>query len=130
MVAAAAITGCTCKKADPRQALTEATEAYRKGQLDDAQQKIQAVLKEKPEDPLALLLFGQVTGSRWLKSRDPADVIHAEEALHKAIELQPDLWPAFQSLGELAEAQGHLQDAADAYEEVIAAQPNHPQRRR
>ncbi len=94
--------------------------------------KAQRLLKER-RWAAALELYGQLCQQQpqeheaWLNlgvlQRRLGDLVSAEQSLRRAIELRPNLLPAYESLGELLMAQGRLHEAESSYRTAMMLAP-------
>ncbi|HEY8211680.1 MAG TPA: tetratricopeptide repeat protein [Myxococcaceae bacterium] len=111
---------------DAIQALRDADAALQAGKLDEAIARGETASAAMPGNPVIWNVLGRAHAARFAQTRDGDEAKKAREAFTRATTASPDFWPAYQNLGELEEKTGRLQEAADAYRQVLKAQPNHP----
>ncbi|HEX7487768.1 MAG TPA: tetratricopeptide repeat protein [Anaeromyxobacteraceae bacterium] len=100
------------------------------GRTDEAIQKAEAAVKLEPRNPVAANALGRAEAVRFAATKDPADAARARAAFEQALAVSPAFWPAALNLGELLEQRGDLPGAAAAYQQVLKAEPTHPDRQR
>lgn len=104
--------------------------ALQKGNLDLAIDEAEKAIVLEPSHALANNVLGRAAAARFEKSKDPIDAQKARDAFTRALQQNPEFWPAHQNLAELAEKQGKLEEAAEHYRQVLKAQPDHPEKAR
>ncbi len=95
----------------------EAERAYRRGEYDDARQRIEQFLKKEPKDSRARFLRGLIL----IEQRQPDAAIVAFNEL--AME-QPELPEPHNNLAVLYAARGDYDKARDALQSALLANPN------
>ena len=115
---------------DAIRSLRDADAALQKGKLDEAIAHAEAASTAAPGNPVIWNQLGRAHAARYEQTKEAAEAAKAREAFTRAIRASPELWPAYQNLGELEEKAGRLEQAAEAYRQVLKAQPNHPDRAR
>ena len=108
----------------------EADAALQTGDVEKAIAGAEAALAIRPTDVLANNLLGRAAAKRFETSKDPIDAQRAIDAFERAAQADPGFWPAWQNVGELYEKKGEGKRAAAAYQKVLAAQPDHPDKAR
>jgi len=96
--------------------LQDAAQAITAGNLARAETDLQSVLRNSPEDYLALDLLGVV---RVLQHRE----IDAEKLFHHALKEKPAFAPAHAHLGLLYYQQGHVEQALPQLREAVRLDP-------
>jgi tetratricopeptide (TPR) repeat protein len=104
---------------DPPAALDEAAAAFEQGRTDEADQKLNSVLKSHPTDLRALLLKGAVLDSlkRWGE---------AESYYQRALKLAPHSAQALNNVANHYLASGDRGRAREFYLQAVALDPHHP----
>ena len=98
--------------------LQAGVDAHRKGDLDTAEQRYRAVLKQQPEHPTALNDLGILLIQRRQREQ-------GEDLIRKATELKPDYAEAHANLATLLRDRGEIEAAIAAFEKAIAAKPDY-----
>jgi putative PEP-CTERM system TPR-repeat lipoprotein len=83
----------------------------------DSKQRIEAHLKQFPQDARALVIAGRTYAA-------VGDLAAAESALRKAIDLDPTQLEGYHVLGQILVRQKKLDQALKAYEERVAERPD------
>jgi tetratricopeptide (TPR) repeat protein len=112
------------------QLVRDADEAFQRGDFDKAVEHAEAAIALSPTHPLANNVLGRASLARHARTSDEQDLQRALVAFTRAAHANPDFWPAHQNLGELHEKTGRPLEAAAAYQKVLAAEPNHPEKAR
>jgi protein O-GlcNAc transferase len=89
------------------------------GKLPEAQETLERVLVQAPEQPDALHLLGLIAHHR----RDPA---RAVELVQRAIRQRPDIAEFHINLGNMLLTLGRSEDALGAFGRALALKPSHP----
>jgi tetratricopeptide (TPR) repeat protein len=99
-----------------REDLARAIELHKRGQLADAIQFYQDIVRRVPDNATALNLLGLA----YFQHGNPQ---HGASALKRALELKPDLPGGNFNLGAMLQALGQHEDARKQYEKAIEANP-------
>lgn len=102
---------------DSRQLLAKAFEHYQKGQVLQAQQLCQQIIKKQPPQADALNLLGIIACQLGQGEQGIA-------YLQQAIAHQPSFSDAHFNLGNVLQQQGKLEEAIAHYQQAIACQPD------
>ncbi len=102
---------------DSRQLLALTLERYQKGQVLQAQQLCQQIIKQQPSQVDALNLLGIITCQL-------GQVEQGIAYLQQAIAHQPNFSDAHFNLGNVLQHQGKLEEAIAHYQEALASQPD------
>ena len=89
------------------------------GQMETLQQR----LRQNPDDQRAYVLLGAVYLQKVRETGDPTYYGKTEEALHRALDLQPDDFAAMTQMGALALARHQFREALDWGEKARAITP-------
>jgi tetratricopeptide (TPR) repeat protein len=98
------------------QALAQAVQQHRAGQLQQAEQLYRAILQVQPQQVDALHLLG-VLASQVGKHEQ------ARAYISQALRLKPDLVEGFLNLGNILHQQGHLQEAVANLQQALRLKP-------
>lgn len=85
-----------------------------RGDVQTAQNQVEAVLKEHPDHPLATATLAFILVSQY-QTGAPA----ARTAVDDALKVYPDAWPLLQTSGELYVRENKLEQAAQVYTRII-----------
>ena len=96
--------------------LREAGEALRRGELDQAERAVRAVLEQRPDDPAANFVFGAVL----LRRDSPEEAITALETVLRANESN---LRALSLMSRALRMAGREDDAVNAAKKALTAQP-------
>ncbi|MCB4755986.1 MAG: efflux RND transporter permease subunit [Elusimicrobia bacterium] len=96
--------------------LSDALEFYLKGYYDDAEKKVDLVLKEVPDHPQALALAKDIRNARGLPEAVPLEEQMSEEQMKME---------ALYSEGIVAFAEGRWDEARSAWESLLKKDPAH-----
>jgi len=98
------------------QELLQAQSARDAGRLDDAARRLEAVVREDPDNPAVHLALSSV----HFRRRDAANAIAAAQ---RAVELEPESTVAVLDLALACRAAGRVDDAAAGFERVLQLDP-------
>lgn len=87
------------------------------GKATEVRDRITRQMQLVPDSPTLYHLLGQY----WMAVRENAKAV---EAYKKAIDLDPNLFPAYISLGELYQRGGQLEDAEREYQSALEKNPS------
>jgi tetratricopeptide (TPR) repeat protein len=122
--------GVVASVTDTVKLVREADAAFQSGRLDEAIEKSEAALRQAPTHALALNVLGRASAAKFDATKEQKFADKARDAFKRAAAANPGFWPALQNLAELAEKEGKLEEAAGYYKQVLAAEPNHPEKAR
>ncbi|HEY9192391.1 MAG TPA: XrtA/PEP-CTERM system TPR-repeat protein PrsT [Methyloversatilis sp.] len=91
----------------------------RSGNARGALDAIAGMEKKRPNDPVT----HNLRGAALLVAKD---LPGARKSFERALEIQPDYFPAAASLARLDLSEKHLQDAEGRYEKILGKSPGHP----
>ena len=102
------------------QALFEqAAAAHRQGEFEAAASQYEQLLAKIPDHPQILNMYG-------LACAELDDLSKAEQAIEKATKTNPRYTDAWLNLGVIRQRAGHIESAAEAYQQLRAIEPNSP----
>jgi tetratricopeptide (TPR) repeat protein len=90
---------------------------------DNRVETLQARLKDNPDDQRAYVLLGAAYLQKVREIGDPTYYVKTEEALTRALDLQPDDFAAMTQMGALALARHQFREAIDWGEKARAISP-------
>jgi Tfp pilus assembly protein PilF len=100
-----------------QQALDLAAEHHNAGRLPEAESLYRQVLRDDPDQPVALHLLGLIAHQR-------GDNDGAVELIIKSLALKPDYASAQNNLGQVRQAQGLVDEAIASFEKALAIEPD------
>jgi tetratricopeptide (TPR) repeat protein len=100
--------------------IQQAVAFYQKGHLIQAENLFSQVLLQDPNHPEALYFSGVISHQRGMN-------VKAVELLNKALDIRPDLIPAYNVLINALVAQGTKKDAVPVYRKLLSLQPDSPE---
>lgn len=103
---------------DTQQALTVAVEHHTSGRLQEAEAIYRAILKQDPDQPVALNLLGMV-------ATQTGNFDAAIDLLNRAISIVPDYSVALCNLGNVYKEREQLDKAIEIYQRALRAQPDY-----
>ena len=105
---------------DVEDKLQQAISLYQAGQLLQAEQICQQILRDYPQDAEALHMLGVI-------AYQVGESKIATGLISQAIEIDSNQYVFFNSLGAALQKQGSLEESIQAYQQAIQIQPNHPE---
>ncbi|HNV85537.1 MAG TPA: tetratricopeptide repeat protein [Candidatus Omnitrophota bacterium] len=106
----------------------EASVCIMQGDYDKASEKYQEAIAVDPQSVLAHQLLGITYGFQYAMTRNMEFKQKQIETFLKALELDPEYWPAMTHLGMAYYAIGDKANAARYLKRVLEIQPKHPER--
>ena len=100
--------------------LQQAISFYQLGQLQQAEQICQQILRDNSQHAAALHLLGVI-------AHQIGDYRIATSLISQAIEIDPNRSSFFYNLGNVFKKQGRLEESIQAYQQAIHIQSNHPE---
>ena len=100
--------------------LQQAVSLYQAGQLQQAEQICQQILRDFPRYADALHLLGVI-------AYQVGENKIATSLITQAIEMDSNQSSFFYSLGNVLKEQGRLEESVEAYQQAIHLQPNNPE---
>ena len=100
--------------------LQQAISFYQLGQLQQAEQICQQILRDNSQHAAALHLLGVI-------AHQIGDYRIATSLISQAIEIDPNRSSFFYNLGNVLKKQGRLEESIQAYQQAIHIQSNHPE---
>jgi len=134
--------------------LQQAISLHQAGQLQQAEQICQQILRNSPQHADALHLLGviayqvgennvatslitqaiKIDSNQYVFFNSLGSVLQEQgrlresiQAFNRALEIQPDYADVHYNKGNTLQEQGKLEEAVDAYQQAIRIQPNHPE---
>jgi tetratricopeptide (TPR) repeat protein len=92
--------------------------SYHRGDIPQAEESLEKVLKLRPKNVDALHILGVIAGQR-------KEYEKATQLISQAIKIQPEIAEAHHNLGAFHGLQGDLQTAETHYQKAIQIQPNY-----
>jgi tetratricopeptide (TPR) repeat protein len=100
------------------------------GNVDAAIATAEAAAAADPTNALAANVLGRALAEKFAATKDDAVATKAKAAFEQARKADPSFWPALQNLAELEAARGRASESAEYYRQLLAAQPDHPDKAR
>lgn len=98
-------------------------EAVESAQSEAVAVRLERFVKLQPENALANYYYAVVLWKQWRSTENVAQLSRIKSLLEKAIQVDPQLGPAYLQLGILYSEQKDLQKAISAYQQAIGVAP-------
>lgn len=108
--------------------LEEASQAIAAGDYGKAVAQYEEAVAVNQKSPLAYNLLGIAYGFRYALTKDAGFKDKQIASFEKAIEIDPNYWPAMTHLGMAYDSVNRKKEAAVYLKKVLEMQPRHPER--